>query len=74
MTKATSVRSQRAFLDRLGTPTAIRDYVVKRLHIKRLSRHAVSMWKIRGVPYVYRPSLIALAEERGVKVPAGFLL
>jgi len=74
MTKPTPVRSQRAFLDRLGTPTEIRDYVVNRLHIKRLTRHAISMWKLRGIPYRHRPSLIALAEERGVKVPAGFLL
>lgn len=36
-------------------------------------RSLVSNWLLRGISFQYRPSIAALAEKKGVKLPKNFL-
>ena len=33
----------------------------------------VSMWKTRGIPWRWRPTVAALAKRKGIEIPSDFL-
>jgi hypothetical protein len=35
--------------------------------------NAVANWKLRQIPWQWRPTIAAMAEAKGVALPAGFL-
>ena len=56
-----------SLIERLGGASQ----VAKELGLKP---NQVGNWAERGVAWKWRPALAALAEDRGVSVPAGFLM
>lgn len=68
--------AQSQLLDAIGGPKKVAELVNDRLKLEgddALLPQAVSMWKVRGIPYRYRAILAIEARERSIGVPAGFL-
>ena len=49
------------------------DLAVAHRAVLGISHQAVSIWRVRGVPYKHRPLLATIADGLGIKVPDGFL-
>jgi len=63
--------AQKRFLDALGGNAKVAEAVSARLLMdKPLTPQAVAQWKVRGIPYGYRDTLLAVAEDKGVEAPA----
>lgn len=60
--------SHRPFIEALGNGTAIAAWMSKRAG-KTIDREAVYKWATNGVPFRWRPMLLEMANERGVKPP-----
>lgn len=60
------MKHEHIIIDRLGGSKA----VAEALHQKQ---NTISMWRIRGVPWRFRPALAALARRQGVSLPRNFL-
>lgn len=72
MTKP-KTHAEAALIDRLGGPAKIARWINdKTKDKKRLSSHAVSMWRKRGVSVYFRNIFAELLKEKGHKVPEGF--
>ena len=56
-----------SLIDQLGGTGA----VAARL---RQKDNTVSMWRERGIPWKWRPSIVEFANEKGVPIPPDFLL
>lgn len=55
------------FIDKLGGPTTVSQA------LGLGSSQRVSNWRTRGVSWVYRNDVAALANRQGVNIPKGFL-
>ncbi len=53
-------------IDRLGGSKAVAEALKQK-------QSTISMWRVRGVPWRFRPAVVALAKRRGVSVPRNFL-
>lgn len=58
--------SQPDFIEQLGGTGAVATEL-------RQNDSTVSMWRVRGIPWRWRPTIAELAKRRGVDVPSGFL-
>lgn len=54
----------------LGGAQSVADAVSTRAHPLRLSRAAVDMWPMRGIPGRWHAFLIEVARERGIELSA----
>ena len=54
-------------IDALGGPSSVA------ADLGGMLPQRVANWKTRGIPWRIRPRLAKLAEQRGIKVPDGFL-
>ena len=66
-------KAHSAFIDALGGPERIANLLVAHRAVLGISHQAVSIWRVRGVPYKHRPLLSTIADGLGIKVPDGFL-
>jgi hypothetical protein len=64
--------THRTFIEALGNGTAVAAWVSKRAN-KKIDREAVYKWATNGVPYRWRPLVLEMARERGVKPPKDLL-
>lgn len=66
--------AQSRLIDNLGGPTAVSKAINTRLELDPpITPQAVSMWKVRGIPYRYRACLTIVARDKSLRVPDGFL-
>lgn len=61
-----------AIITKLGGTSAVAIYCGTRLS-RRVTTQMVSNWRKHGIPFLYRPSIKAMARELGVIIPIDFV-
>ena len=61
-------------IDQLGGGTLLAVTLFGGIGEKGKHREAVYKWKQNGIPWRWRPTIERLARDRGLTLPAGFML
>lgn len=67
-----TLRQHQDFLEALGKPPEIAEDLGKLCRTTFSAQH-ITVMKQRKIPWRWRPALAALAEQKGIAVPKGFL-